>query len=227
MAAFKLKNISAILLGEMKSAPNDQVRLCVHNIALSMADKFKQADDHFDREAWYMACGLPKNGFMDFDLFDLSNGHHKDESFGEVAKKARIIKIQGMANLTRQQAAATLAGKPGTDPELIMASTLDFAEQLTAKFDGVRIGGTIFSVKKGYKFHKIMLHDSKGRSGSIHCFIEKSTGAVCKAASLNAPARHADKSLISNYNISTAHGFKIAVNAADWTGSYLYNRPYR
>ena len=119
MAAFKLKLLSMILLGEIKSAPNDQVRLCVHNIALSMADRFVQADAGFDREAWYVACGLPKNGFMDFDL---SNGY-KDSSFGKDARHERVVKIAALS-LAKKQAIATTSG----DSDLVLAFALDFAD---------------------------------------------------------------------------------------------------
>lgn len=220
MAAIKISDIAAILAGEAACCHTPETRLLVRNITLSLADKFKQADSRFNRDAFYTAAGISSDSFVNI------LASQKDPSFGDEAKHERAVRMEKVAAsgiLARQQAAVIKRNKRYTAPELVWAFTLDFAEQLTAKFQGMRIDGSVFTVKKGYKFHKIMLHDSKGRSGSIHCFIEKSTGAVCKAASLNAPARHADKSLISNYNISTAHGFKIAVNAADWTGSYLYN----
>lgn len=195
MAGFKLSKISAILRGEYLSTDSDDVRLVIRNIASSLADKFVQADDRFDRRGWYRACGLPASGFI-------SSSPEKVEEFLQKTPAASVSPI--------------LIKRGGTDSQ-------SFAYALNTKFQGERNGITVW-VKSGYKFNKIMMADGQGNNAHIHCFIERLTGAVCKAASINAPARHSDKSLVSNFNLTSDQGFTEAVTAADASGYYLYSR---
>lgn len=53
----------------------------------------------------------------------------------------------------------------------------------------------LFTVDKGRKYDKIVQIDS---SRSVHSFIEKSTGNIFKAASWNAPAKHARGNIYNN-----------------------------
>jgi len=195
MAGFKLSKISAILRGEYLSTEHDEVRLAIRNIASSLADKFVQADDRFDRRGWYRACGLPSSGSLD-----------------AIVNRASMITAEPVL----ASVSPSLVKRGGTDSQ-------SFAYALETKFQGERTYGITVWVKSGYKFDKIMMADGQGKNAHVHCFIEKTTGAVCKAASLNAPARHSNKSLVSQYSLRTDWDFTQAVAAADANGSYLYD----
>jgi len=45
-----------------------------------------------------------------------------------------------------------------------------------------------FSIMSGSKFHKIVV--TTWGSQSVHCFVEKESGDIYKAATWNAPAKH-------------------------------------
>jgi hypothetical protein len=49
----------------------------------------------------------------------------------------------------------------------------------------------IFSARLGPKYVKIVRRGSNGTGGSVHCFLERATGYILKAASWRAPAKHA------------------------------------
>lgn len=51
-------DIAAILASELRSAEADDVRFVVGNIASSLADKFEQVDERFDRAHFFAMCGL-------------------------------------------------------------------------------------------------------------------------------------------------------------------------
>ena len=77
------------------------------------------------------------------------------------------------------------------------------------------IGTYQFSVDTGRKYHKVMM-TTDGNSRSVHCFIDKKTGEVYKAASIKAPA----KGVRFNMLIIKEREFMLA--HADWAGGYLY-----
>ena len=88
-----------------------------------------------------------------------------------------------------------------------------------------------FTFKTGKKFHKVYFLEYKEKcdyynrpagysAGSVHCFIDKQTGEVYKAASWKAPAKHVrfDLRLIQDRE------FLFNPNNISWAGSHLYMR---
>lgn len=97
-------------------------------------------------------------------------------------------------------------------PQVQITSPMEFAAALTEKFkDAGPFSANVFSVNPGRKYAKIMQRASDGKHGSVHCFVEKATGHVYKAAGINAPAKGV------RYTSMDA-----ALAAADLYGGYLY-----
>ena len=78
-----------------------------------------------------------------------------------------------------------------------------------------------FYIKEGRKYLKVMMSTSCNLDNtvwqeSVHCFVDRKTGEVYKAASLNAPAKGVryDLRLITDRNW--------LMENADWAGGYLY-----
>lgn len=98
----------------------------------------------------------------------------------------------------------------------------EFATALTEKFQDEKYAQRVFSVTTpGPKFTRIVqkpVDENTGeiieRSGSVHCFIENSTGHVYKAASWKAPAKGGIRYVSA----------EDALVAADVYGFYLYKR---
>ena len=65
----------------------------------------------------------------------------------------------------------------------------------------------------GIKYYKLVLHQN---GTSVHAFVQKQTGALYKAASWKAPAKHV------RYNLLDDVSFETCLKKADWAGSYLY-----
>jgi len=76
--------------------------------------------------------------------------------------------------------------------------------------------GYEFTVESGRKYHKIMM--SANGSRSVHCFIDKKTGEVYKAASIKAPAKGV------RFNLLIIEEREFVLENCDWAGSYLYIR---
>ncbi len=74
-----------------------------------------------------------------------------------------------------------------------------------------------FYVKRGRRYLKVMMKDSGGH-GSVHAFIDRSSGNVFKPASINAPAKGI------RYNILKEGDREYLYTHADWSGGYLYVR---
>lgn len=76
--------------------------------------------------------------------------------------------------------------------------------------------GYEFYPETGRKYHKVIMNANGSRS--VHCFIDKKTGEIYKAASFKAPAKGVrfDLRLISDR--------EWLLENADWSGSYLYKR---
>lgn len=96
----------------------------------------------------------------------------------------------------------------------------EFAQALTEKFADQKYAARIFSVTRGPKYTRIVQEqagEDTGRSGSyggsVHCFIENSTGHVLKAASWKTPAKGVRFTTMEE-----------ALEAADVFGGYLYRR---
>ena len=82
-----------------------------------------------------------------------------------------------------------------------------------------------FGVEQGSKYDRITQKRSTDMyGGSVHAFVERSTGKLIKAAGWKAPAKRSNGELQSQFNIGTAAGFKGALDAADLHGGYLYIR---
>ena len=74
-----------------------------------------------------------------------------------------------------------------------------------------------FYFDSGRKYHKIIMETEFG-SRSVHCFVDKKTGDVYKAASFKAPAKGV------RYNLLRIESREECLARADWAGSYLYIR---
>ena len=54
--------------------------------------------------------------------------------------------------------------------------------------------------KHGSKFVKIIANETGQTGGRVHCFVDKTNGDVLKAASWQAPAKHARGNIFDNHN---------------------------
>jgi len=78
-----------------------------------------------------------------------------------------------------------------------------------------------YTVQHGKKYDRIVQHNGYSGGGSVHAFVEQSTGKLIKAAGWVAPAK--DKNgLAYRYDLSTLEGFRLALHNADDYGRYLY-----
>ena len=71
-----------------------------------------------------------------------------------------------------------------------------------------------FFIESGRKYHKIVM--SANGSNSVHAFVEKKFGAVYKAASWKAPAKHIRFTLLDDNSREECFA------RCDWAGGYLY-----
>ena len=74
-----------------------------------------------------------------------------------------------------------------------------------------------FYIESGRKYHKLIMETEVG-SRSVHCFVDKKTGDVYKAASFKAPAKGV------RYNLLRIESREECLARADWSGGYLYIR---
>ena len=72
-----------------------------------------------------------------------------------------------------------------------------------------------YALISGRKYHKVM-QCVNGETESVHCFIDRKSGEVYKAASYKAPA----KGVRFNLNIIKEREF--VLENCDWAGGYLY-----
>ena len=87
-----------------------------------------------------------------------------------------------------------------------------------------------FKVYSGKKYYKIVQQEfetweksrnyGKYADGSVHCFVDKETGDVYKAASWRSPAKHVRFSLQNESDIK----FLLNPDNVTWTSGYLYFR---
>ena len=87
-----------------------------------------------------------------------------------------------------------------------------------------------FVVKTGKRYYKIVQQEfetwekskyyGQYRDGSVHCFVDKETGDVYKAASWSAPAKHI------RFSFQNVEDLKFLLNPDNvgWAGGYLYMR---
>jgi len=76
-----------------------------------------------------------------------------------------------------------------------------------------------YALISGRKYHKVM-QCVNGETESVHCFIDRKSGEVYKAASYKAPA----KGVRFNLNIIKEREF--VLENCDWAGGYLYRNAY-
>ena len=74
-----------------------------------------------------------------------------------------------------------------------------------------------YALISGRKYHRVM-QCIDGQTESVHCFIDKKTGSVYKAASIKAPAKHV------RFNLLLIRDREWLYEYADWAGGYLYMR---
>jgi hypothetical protein len=79
----------------------------------------------------------------------------------------------------------------------------------------------VYSVEQGQKFVRVVSRDVGSRGGSVHCFVEKATGKIVKAAGWKAPAKRSNGELQSQYNV---YDLEPVEAAFDPHGGYLYLR---
>ena len=87
-----------------------------------------------------------------------------------------------------------------------------------------------FKVYSGKRYYKIVQQEfetwekskyyGQYRDGSVHCFVDKETGDVYKAASWRSPAKHIRFSFQNESDLR----FLLNPDNVDWAGGYLYFR---
>ena len=82
-----------------------------------------------------------------------------------------------------------------------------------------------FRVQSGRKYYKIIQQDydtfqdrNEYRDGSVHAFVDKTTGDVYKPAGWAKPAQHV------RYNLLDDKSRENCLLSCDWAGGYLYLR---
>ena len=76
-----------------------------------------------------------------------------------------------------------------------------------------------YALISGRKYHKVM-QCVDGQTESVHCFIDKNTGEVYKAASIKAPAKGV------RFNLLIIEEREFVLENCDWAGGYLYRNAY-
>ena len=97
----------------------------------------------------------------------------------------------------------------------------DYAKQQLAEIEDGTANLMKFRVEIGRKYLKVIQRDERNgeyRDGSVHAFVERSTGNVYKAASWKAPAKHV------RYNLLDDNSRNVMFVNLDWAGGYLYMR---
>ena len=101
---------------------------------------------------------------------------------------------------------------------LVLKYSEMLCEALMQDFKGRNNGrdsGYKFYIESGRKYHKIIMETEAG-SRSVHAFVEKKFGAVYKAASWKAPAKHIRFTLLDD------NSREECFERCDWAGGYLY-----
>lgn len=99
-------------------------------------------------------------------------------------------------------------------------STPTTSEKFIAAMNG-KFPDYKFTVQSGVKFDRIVIEHRKYGHQSVHAFIVKATGGLVKAASWATPAKGVN-GLAVRFDLSTTEGLQAAVDAATWSGGYLY-----
>ena len=95
----------------------------------------------------------------------------------------------------------------------------DNAEYREKRLNDIKSGKDMykFYIESGRKYHKIVM-ETESQSRSVHCFVDKKTGEVYKAASFKAPAKGV------RYNLLIIKEREDVLENCDWAGGYLYMR---
>ena len=101
----------------------------------------------------------------------------------------------------------------------------DYAKEQLDAIDNGTFKGKKFMFSEGKKYLKVIMHDYNNRTGKyegggVHCFIDKNTGEVYKAASWKAPA----KGVRFDMRIIRERELMHNSNFTGWSGGYLYAR---
>ena len=76
-----------------------------------------------------------------------------------------------------------------------------------------------YALISGRKYHKVM-QCVDGQTESVHCFINRKSGEVYKAASIKAPAKGV------RFNLLIIEEREFVLENCDWAGGYLYKNAY-
>ena len=76
-----------------------------------------------------------------------------------------------------------------------------------------------YALISGRKYHKVM-QCVDGQTESVHCFIDRKSGEVYKAASIKAPAKGV------RFNLLIIEEREFVLENCDWAGGYLYRNAY-
>ena len=103
----------------------------------------------------------------------------------------------------------------------------DYANQQLKEIEDGTAKLMRFKIYEGRKYYKIVQQDydtfenrNEYRDGSVHCFVDKKTGDVYKAASWNKPAKHVRYTFQDSKQLK----FLLDPNNVGWAGGYLYMR---
>ena len=106
----------------------------------------------------------------------------------------------------------------------------EYAKEQLAEIENGTANLMKFKVYSGKKYYKIVQQEfetwekskyyGQYRDGSVHCFVDKETGDVYKAASWRSPAKHI------RFNLQNEADSRFLLNPdnVDWAGGYLYLR---
>ena len=97
----------------------------------------------------------------------------------------------------------------------IFQHTQSLCEALQRAFETASSSGYTFVLETGKKYYKVIMETGDG-SRSVHCFVDKKTGEVYKAASWRGPAKHV------RFDLRLIKDREYLFENADWAGGYLY-----
>ena len=129
-----------------------------------------------------------------------------------ITENYRLYHIESMEHMLRREPESTYAAEQLNDVQTGKAKLM------------------WFKVYSGKKYYKIVQQEfetwekskyyGQYRDGSVHCFVDKETGDVYKAASWSAPAKHI------RFTFQNVDHLKFLLNPdnVDWAGGYLYIR---
>ena len=97
----------------------------------------------------------------------------------------------------------------------IFQHTQSLCEALQRDFEKDSSSGYEFVIETGKKYYKVIMETGDG-SRSVHCFVDKKTGEVYKAARWRGPAKPV------RFDLRLIKDREYLFENADWAGGYLY-----